>query len=77
VCIVGGASATTRRGPDEHAAADLVQLDFTVTAPDQLWMADITCVPTRAGLLILEYGQRLMPELHGVGHMSDPKATSS
>jgi putative transposase len=44
---------TTRRGPDEHAAADLVQRDFTATAPDQLWVADITYVPTWAGFLYL------------------------
>lgn len=44
---------TTRRGPEEHAAADLVQRDFTATAPDQLWVADITYVPTWAGFLYL------------------------
>ena len=44
---------TTRRGPDEHAAADLVQRNFTATAPDQLWVADITYVPTWAGFLYL------------------------
>lgn len=44
---------TTRRGPDEHAAADLVQRDFSATAPDQLWVADITYVPTWAGFLYL------------------------
>ncbi len=44
---------TTRRGPEEHAATDLVQRDFTATAPDQLWVADITYVPTWAGFLYL------------------------
>lgn len=44
---------TTRRGPTEHAAADLVQRDFTATAPNQLWVADITYVPTWAGFLYL------------------------
>ena len=37
---------TTRRGPAEHAAADLVQRQFTATAPNQLWVADITYIPT-------------------------------
>ena len=44
---------TTRRGPDEHAAVDLVQRQFTATAPNQLWVADITYVPTWAGFLYL------------------------
>lgn len=44
---------TTRRGPDEHAAADLVQRDFTATTPNELWVADITYVPTWAGFLYL------------------------
>lgn len=33
------------------AAADLVQRNFTASAPDQLWVADITYVPTWAGFL--------------------------
>jgi putative transposase len=44
---------TTRHGPEEHAVADLVQRDFTATAPNQLWVADITYVPTWAGFLYL------------------------
>jgi putative transposase len=44
---------TTRRGPDEHAAADLVQRQFTATGPDQLWVADITYIPTWANFLFL------------------------
>ena len=44
---------TTRRGPEEHAAADLVQRQFVATAPNQLWVADITYVPTGAGFLDL------------------------
>lgn len=44
---------TTRRGAEEHAAADLVQRQFRATAPNQLWVADITYVPTWAGFLYL------------------------
>jgi putative transposase len=44
---------TTRHGPVETAAADLVRRDFTATAPNQLWVADITYVPTWAGFLYL------------------------
>jgi putative transposase len=40
---------------DEHArpAPDLVERDFTATGPDQLWVADITYIPTAAGFLFL------------------------
>jgi putative transposase len=44
---------TTRRGVDDAPAADLVRRDFTATAPNQLWVADITWVPTWAGFLYL------------------------
>jgi putative transposase len=44
---------TTRRGPKELAAADLVQRDFTARGRDQLWVADITYVPTWTGFLYL------------------------
>ena len=44
---------TTRRGPDEQAAADLVQRNFTAATPNQLWVADITYIPTWAGFLYL------------------------
>ena len=44
---------TTRRGPDESPATDLVQRNFTAAAPNQLWVADITYVPAWAGFLYL------------------------
>jgi putative transposase len=44
---------TTRQNPDAVAAPDLVQRDFTASAPDQLWVADITYVPTGEGWLYL------------------------
>jgi putative transposase len=44
---------TTRRGAVETPAADLVRRDFTATAPNQLWVADITYIPTWAGFLYL------------------------
>jgi putative transposase len=44
---------TTRRDEDARPAPDLVQRDFAVTAPDRLWVADITYVPTWAGFLYL------------------------
>ena len=44
---------TTRRDQDARPAPDLVERDFVATAPDRLWVADITYVPTWAGFLYL------------------------
>ena len=44
---------TTRRGKDARSAPDLVDRDFGATGPDQLWVADITYIPTWAGFLYL------------------------
>ena len=44
---------TTRRNADRAPAPDLVRRDFAATAPDQVWVADITYVPTWAGFLYL------------------------
>jgi putative transposase len=41
------------RDKDARPAPDLVERDFTATAPNQLWVADITYVPTWAGFLYL------------------------
>jgi putative transposase len=37
---------TTRRDPLATPAPDLVERDFAATAPNHLWVADITAVPT-------------------------------
>ncbi len=44
---------TTRRQEDAVPAPDHVRRDFCVSAPDRLWVADITYVPTWAGFLYL------------------------
>jgi len=44
---------TTRREPSHQPAHDLVGRNFTAERPDQLWVADITYVPTMAGFLYL------------------------
>ena len=44
---------TTRRGAAEVEADDLVKRDFKANAPNELWVADITYVPTWAGFLYL------------------------
>ncbi len=48
-----GAPKTTQRDKDARPAPDLVDRDFAASAPNQLWVADITYVPTAAGFLYL------------------------
>ena len=57
----GLSGVSKRRGPvravrsiqEPPSAPDLVRRAFTATAPNQLWVADITYVPTAAGFLYL------------------------
>jgi putative transposase len=44
---------TTRREADRRQAPDLVERKFQAEAPDELWVADITYVPTWGGFLYL------------------------
>lgn len=44
---------TTRRDRDARPAPDLVDRDFAAGGPDELWVADITYIPTWAGFLYL------------------------
>jgi putative transposase len=44
---------TTTVRDDSRRAPDLVERNFTAEAPDRLWVADITYIPTWAGFLYL------------------------
>jgi putative transposase len=44
---------TTVRDRNARPAPDLVERNFSVDRPDQLWVADITYIPTWAGFLFL------------------------
>ena len=44
---------TTRRDERSRPAPDLVERDFSADGPNQLWVADITYVPTWSGFLYL------------------------
>jgi putative transposase len=48
-----GPVVTTRRNKEVIPAGDLVDRDFTAFRPNQLWVADITFVPTANGFLYL------------------------
>jgi putative transposase len=43
----------TRRDRDHHPASDLVRRNFVAEGPNELWVADITFVPTQIGFLFL------------------------
>ncbi len=44
---------TTQRNKESRPGPDLVDRDFRAAGPNQLWVADITYVPTAAGFLYL------------------------
>ncbi len=44
---------TTKRDKTQRAARDLVERKFEATRPNELWVADITFVPTATGFLFL------------------------
>jgi transposase InsO family protein len=44
---------TTMRAPGAQPAPDLVERHFSASAPDVLWVADISYIPTWAGFLYL------------------------
>lgn len=48
-----GFTITTERDRRQRPAPDLVRRQFTADAPDQLWVADMTCIPTWAGFVYL------------------------
>ncbi len=52
-CHRKGGPTTTRRDQEARPAPDLVDRNFKAQAPDQLWVADITYVPTMSGFLYL------------------------
>jgi putative transposase len=47
------APVTTRPAFDHHPAVDLVRRNFVAERPNELWVADITFLPTLAGFLYL------------------------
>jgi putative transposase len=64
---------TTRR--DDHGARhpDLVRRDFTASAPNELWVTDLTYVPTWAGVayvcFIVDVYSRMIVGWRVAGHM--------
>ncbi len=70
-----GKHGCTRQDPNHTAAPDLVDRDFRVTAPNRLWVADLTRLVTGEGVLWLAsirdaFANRI------VGWATDPRATT-
>ena len=51
----GATVRTTTPDPDADRPADLVNRDFTVPAPNRLWLADLTYVRTRSGPVYVSF----------------------
>jgi len=64
---------TTVRDRDAAPAPDLVNRSFRASAPDQLWVADITYVPTWAGFLyvavVVDVFSRMVVGWSMAGHL--------
>ncbi len=64
---------TTRPDPAAARHPDLVKRDFTATAPNQLWVTDLTYVPTFAGVayacFIIDAFSRMIVGWRVAGHM--------
>jgi putative transposase len=60
---------TTVRDRDARPAPDLVERKFTANAPDQLWVSDITYVPTLSGFRVVDgYAFAYRPRARGNEH---------
>ena len=64
---------TTRPDPEAARPADLVRRDFTASAPNRLWVTDLTVVATRTGAayvcLIVDAFSRLIVGWRVAAHM--------
>lgn len=64
---------TTRADPVAARHPDLVRRDFTAAAPNQLWVTDLTYVPTWAGIayvcFIIDAYSRMVVGWRVAGHM--------
>jgi putative transposase len=72
----GWKGGSTRQNPHHTAAPDLVERDFRVSAPNRLWVADLTRIMTGEGVLWLAsvrdaFANRI------VGWATDPRSTTT
>jgi putative transposase len=72
----GWKAGSTRHNPSHSAAPDLVERDFRASAPNRLWVADLTRLVTGEGVLWLAsvrdaFANRI------VGWATEPRATTA
>src|SRR5690348_5570395 len=72
----GWKGGSTRQNPHHTAAPDLVERDFRASAPNRLWVADLTRILTGEGVVWLAsvrdaFANRI------VGWATDPRATTT
>jgi putative transposase len=71
----GWKGGSTRQNPSHTAAPDLVERDFRVSAPNRLWVADLTRIATGEGVLWLASVRDAFSN-KVVGWSTDPRATT-
>lgn len=72
----GWKGGSTRQNPAHIAAPDLVERDFRVSAPNRLWVADLTRIITGEGVLWLASARDAFSN-RIVGWATDPRATTA
>lgn len=69
-------TVSTRSGEDAARPKDLVKRKFVAGRPNQLWVADITCIPTWAGFIYLAvvldvFSRKIVAQRPWVGHWQE------
>ncbi|WP_145982858.1 MULTISPECIES: IS3 family transposase [unclassified Pseudonocardia] len=72
----GWRHGSTRQNPSHRPAPDLLERDFTATAPNRVWVADLTRIVTGEGVLWLASVRDAFSN-RVVGWATDPRATTA
>ncbi|MCF7547327.1 IS3 family transposase [Pseudonocardia sp. WMMC193] len=72
----GWKHGSTRQNPAHRPAPDLLERDFTATAPNRVWVADLTRIVTGEGVLWLASVRDTFSN-RVVGWATDPRATTA
>ena len=72
----GWKHGSTRQNPAHRPAPDLLERDFTATAPNRVWVADLTRIVTGEGVLWLASVRDAFSN-RVVGWATDPRATTA
>jgi putative transposase len=72
----GWKHGSTRQDPSHRPAPDLLERDFTATAPNRVWVADLTRIVTGEGVLWLASVRDAFSN-RVVGWATDPRATTA